>query len=81
MIHPKLTNTLFEEAALQGRQQITRQDPSFKSFSGQDLDDYVAIHMDRYEAATKHRSECSSEEWERGADGAYTSCCLIIYVG
>lgn len=38
---------------------------------GQDLDIYVEAHADSYEQARKKWSECSQEEWTRGADGMH----------
>lgn len=59
----------FKKDKPQDCRDVSSQDPRMNLFSGQDVDEYVAIHMDRYEAARKHWTECSGEEWERGADG------------
>ncbi|KAF8589851.1 hypothetical protein K439DRAFT_1657690 [Ramaria rubella] len=45
-----------------------RQDPQLRGFLGHDVDDYLVSHTDRYETAKKRWSDCSREEWERGAD-------------
>lgn len=39
---------------------------------GQDLDIAVEAHADAYEQARKKWSECSVEEWTKGADGAFS---------
>ena len=39
---------------------------------GQDLDIWVEAHADGYEQARKKWSECSMEEWTKGADGTWT---------
>ena len=38
---------------------------------GQNLDICVEAHADAYQQARKKWSECSMEEWTKGADGTY----------
>lgn len=76
-------NPPFKAAVLQDRHDFNKRDGQFKSFSGQDVDEYVAIHVERYEAAKRRWTECSREEWEKGADGTYTSyiiTCLSVKI-
>ena len=44
---------------------------------GQDLDICVEAHADAYEQSRKKWSECSVEEWTKGADGMF----LISHYG
>jgi len=41
---------------------------------GCDTDAYVEQHMDKYEQAMSRWRNCSMEEWEAGADGAFFAC-------
>lgn len=65
-------NSPFKKDIPQDFPDISRGAPQLKIFSGQDMDEYVATHMDRYEAARKRWTECTGEEWEKGADGEDT---------
>ncbi|GJJ08706.1 hypothetical protein Clacol_002925 [Clathrus columnatus] len=43
-------------------------EPSFATVLGHEIESYLTSHMDTYERAKARWTDCSREEWERGAD-------------